>query len=363
MNMKKIVLKKFFIISVILPISCFLYAQTDFRNGYIIKLNRDSIVGKIDFRGDMKNSISCSFTGQSRNIIEYKPGEIAGYKFINGKYYISKYVSRKENTDLLFVEYLVKGQKNLYYFSDNAGFHFLVDLKGDTLSEIPYHEEYINKDGRNYLYESKSHIGSLKTYFSDCSSIFDEIDHIKKPGFDNLISLTKKYHHLTCGDTGCIVYYKPEPLVKIAIEPWFGKINFAPLGLAETKYLTQIGGMLYLWLPRSNERLFFKTGVSVTKYTGTPSFLLLKVPLQFEYLFPSKGIIPKIDLGVNYYSVNYTDYGNGKMLTFATSLGVLFKLAKFMYIDLSINSDLFEFTFDTDFFLSNAIETGIYFKF
>ena len=71
-----------------------LNAQSDFRNGYIIENDNDTIIGLIDYKGSKANAKKCIFIKDinSENQI-FTPEEIKGYRFTNSKYYISKFVN------------------------------------------------------------------------------------------------------------------------------------------------------------------------------------------------------------------------------------------------------------------------------
>ena len=70
-----------------------LNAQSDFRNGYIIDNNNDTIHGLIDYKGNHANAKKCIFKkdNNSQNQI-FTPEEIKGYRFTDSKYYVSKSV-------------------------------------------------------------------------------------------------------------------------------------------------------------------------------------------------------------------------------------------------------------------------------
>ena len=84
-------LKKELFIIVLLLTSIGVWAQRDYRKGYIITNEQDTIFGWVDYRGDIRNAKVCSFkkseTGQAT---EYTPLDIVAYRYIDSKYYVSK---------------------------------------------------------------------------------------------------------------------------------------------------------------------------------------------------------------------------------------------------------------------------------
>jgi hypothetical protein len=348
-------MKRFLLLLNFVTISILLNAQ-DLREGYIFTKG-DTIKGILKFQGDIGNSKECIFISEIEREKILLPFEIDGYKFEKGKYYMSKYLIKSDTTQKIFAEYLVKGQKDLFYYRDYSGFHYLIDANDSSLIEIPYKQEIVNIDGKSYLRESKQHIGLLKLYFSDCPSIYSQIEDLNKPDAKNLISITKTYHELVCGENSCVVYKKQKMPLKIAVEPRFELTKFK----GESGYFKQYGGLVYIWLPKSNENLYLKSGVLYSKHYDDIS--MYKIPLKFEYMFPKKIVRPKLDLGVNVYSLKNPGYTEGMGLTLAASGGLMVTLTKFMYFDLSIETDILAFTYETDFFISYSFGVGAFFLF
>lgn len=105
-----------------LAISFHLMAQTNVREGYIITLQGDTIHGEIDFRTSAMNSKRCVFKQNGESTFKtYLPEDISGYRFTNnGIYYISKLVDTKdEGKKMLFVEYILHGNMNLYQVGED----------------------------------------------------------------------------------------------------------------------------------------------------------------------------------------------------------------------------------------------------
>jgi hypothetical protein len=349
-------MKKILVILVLTACPFLLFAQKDLRQGYIITLNGDTVNGRLDFRGDINNSRNCIFYSGSNQIFKYLPFEIKSYRFKDGKYYISKSIEKQDTVKQIFAEYIVDGQRDLFYFKDNSGFHYLISNDNRTLVEIPFKSEIINEDGRLYQSETTTHIGYLKSYFRDCPSLFSEIEAIKKPNLHDLISLTKKYNQLTCRDSNCIVYYKKKMPFQFAVEPYIGTTRQQYF---MNSYLTNYGAYLYAWLPESNEKLFFKTGLLFSEY-APENERIYKIPIQFEYLFPDKAIRPKFDIGVNAYTVKNSGITESIGLMMAVSGGILVHVSKHIFIDLTFETELFQFSYDTNFFISHSLGTGLF---
>ena len=349
-------MKKILAILVLIACPFLLFAQKDLRQGYVITINGDTVNGRLDFRGDINNSKNCIFYSGSNQILKYLPFEIKSYRFKDGKYYISKSIEKQDTVKQIFAEYIVDGHRDLFYFRDNSGFHYMISYDNRTLVEIPFKSELITIDGRLYQSETTMHIGYLKSYFGDCPSLFSEIENLKKPNLFNLISLTKKYNQLTCSDSNCIVYYKKKLPFKFAIEPYYGTTKQQ---YYINSYLNQYGGYLYAWLPESNEKLFFKTGLLFSEY-APENEKIYKVPVQFEYLFPDNAFRPKFDIGVNAYTFKNSGLTDDIGLMMAVSAGILIHVSNHVFFDLNFETELFQFSYNTNFFISHSLGTGLF---
>lgn len=343
-------------------------AQSNFKRGYIITLKGDTIHGTVKWQNDDQSSMHCVFRSGSGHIKIYKPEDIAGYGFENVKYYVSRFVEQENKVRRIFAEYLVKGRKSLFYFRDLAGFHYLLSYKGDTLIEIPFRRKNIYVSNVGYFEGPPLQTGFLKTYFKDEPTLYKDIDKIQELNFNNLISLTKKYNQLVCGNDCYTDFYKV-PSIKVAFE-LAGGMEHVKFSLSEHRFFPRAGGLLYLRIPRAARGLAVKTGLLYYGNPGYthpsfPKFSIYSIPLQFEYVFSgTRTVSPKLDFGFDYIMTYYRGFaGNDKALAFAGSAGVLFKISRMVDLDLNLDSDIFSLRFDTAFFYDYSLNAGLYFKF
>lgn len=345
--------------AVLLFFMCFsgiLYGQTDFRKGKIIQLNGDTISGELNYQGDISNSRFIRFRNQDIDST-FRPFEIKSYYFENGKSYVSKIAIIDSDTVRIFAEYLVSGKKDLFFNRSASGFHYLISANDSVIKNLPHKIELVNIDGVNYQKESRHFVGYLKSYFNDCPSIFPKIDQLQSPRRKSLISLTKEYHDITCGEGVCTIYDRKEYPIKIAIEPVYSLYTKRIHEYYVMSNATN-GGHLFLWMPNSSERLYAKTGLH---FALKGPYKYYQIPLQFEYVFPFKVIKPKFAIGVNAHFIGYPDVGYYGSLSTLVNGGFYVKLTDWMYLDLDISSDLFFFDNKTGVFESFATRTGLFF--
>jgi hypothetical protein len=313
--------------------------QTDFRPGIILLKPNDSVTGKIEYKNDIKNAEVCNYRLNSGNAGTYTPFEIYGYRFTEGKFYISKYIKKDGKLTPSFVEYLVKGKKNMYYMRDIAGSHFLIDYNKDTVLEVIYKVDHIYKDGVEYIGDAKIHQAYLKTYFQDCPELFKEIEMIQVPDISNMIALTKKYNHITCGDSGCIVFNKRSYKFKVNLEFRFGMLQYNGSG---GLFTPQYEGLVHFWLPRSNERMYLITGFIYNPVT----YSFYKIPLKFEYQWPFRVVKPVLEGGVNFIIITQAKHLEGVLPDIPLSAGILMCPASFIAINLSLEGEFYPFVFN-----------------
>ena len=330
--------------SFLLSLSLTIQAQHDYRNGYVITNGNDTLFGLIDFKDYRSNSRFCQFQ-QSLNDSPtiFTPKDIKAYRIEVDRYYVTKTVGTEDSQKDLFLEYLIKGQINIYFYRDHLGDHYLIDRQGNPLKEIIYKEEEIVIDHVTRLKESTKHIGILKAYLSDCPEMFPRIESLKTPDHDNIIALAQDYHQKICNNDSCITYAQKKPPFKIAVEPTIGFFRYK---YSEQFYLGK-GALLHFWLPRSSERLYVRTGYLYSKailyrryneegvLVGEEIFLH-RIPLQFEYIGPGKVFQPRFSYGINLFKIE----GEGGHEFFSTcGLGFLIKTFNEFYLSAGVDTE------------------------
>jgi len=185
-------------------------AQSDFIPGYIITNDFETIEGHVDYRGEIRNSNICSFkVNKDSEVIDYMPGDIFGYRYNNGKYYISKEIPFGDTTEIVFLEYIVDGIANLYYYREANGVHYYIEKDDIRLTELTNDLKYYQINGEKEISRpTQRYIGVLRAALSDCNEIQPDIDKAKFT-HKSLAVIVEDYHNFVCqeGDV-CINYQK-----------------------------------------------------------------------------------------------------------------------------------------------------------
>jgi hypothetical protein len=300
-----------------------LKAQSDFREGYIIDLKNDTLFGEINYRGDISMGEVCLFKlKKDGDPTKFEPKDIQGYRFKDDRYFIVKQINNKP----VFLEFLIKGKINVYYFRNREGDHYYIEKEIGKLVELPYKESIIYKDenrsiidnkggiirnSKTYAYNSNRHLGVLIYYMQDAPNLVEKIKQLKEPDHESLIEIAKDYHNAICTTESCIIYQRRKKGIKIEIEPAFGTLNYVKADKSVDKFALTGGALAHIWLPRVNEKLYFRTGILYTKTTfdNAEKINLFKIPVQIEYIYPKGQFVPKCAYGLNFYKPFYVTVG------------------------------------------------------
>jgi len=210
-------------------------AQSNFRSGYIITNERDTISGLIDFRTYKMNAQFCKFKlSDESEIKEYYPEDIYGYRFTDdGKYYVSKDIEIEGKHRKVFLEYLIQGIISLYFYpGEESDYYFFQDDSGKMISVTKQDKEYVLREtvddvmGRNtgrYNIEDSKYKGIVRYVFKDSKSVSKATDKMSFKQAE-MIDLTKKYHAEMC-TTGeeCIEFAsRPDKYNKMKVSVYAG---------------------------------------------------------------------------------------------------------------------------------------------
>ncbi|NDW09722.1 outer membrane beta-barrel protein [Dysgonomonas sp. 520] len=202
--MKKLLFTLFCVLSI-----SSIYSQ-NYRQGYYITNENDTVRGLIDFRYDAANAKECRFKKTENSDIQtFSPKEIAAYRFVDGFFYVAKDIDTESGSKKVFLQFLVQGTMNLYYYVDdkNYSFYYFENEKGEVVSITKGDDKIRNR----LVAEDNKYKGILKYTFRDYQSITKNIDKLKFEQKE-MVGIVKKYHNETCS-TGedCIVFLENKP--------------------------------------------------------------------------------------------------------------------------------------------------------
>ena len=201
--------KSWFLLFFVLLVSQNMHSQTDyFVPGHVITLEGDTLFGSILYEGNNGKYDVCSFREEGKqNVTKYTPEDLLMFRFTDDKCYVSIIISVKDDAHkTLFVEYLLNGIINIYY-SGHDNIYYIQNEEG-VIMPMTNEKKEINRDGKNYIVESKQYMGALKYTFMQDEKTMKEVEKIKYIETD-LIGIGIRYHNEVCTtDQECIVYRK-----------------------------------------------------------------------------------------------------------------------------------------------------------
>lgn len=213
-DLKKLCLMKHLlgIATVLILTAVNVFSQPVFKNGYIIKNNNDTVFGLIEYKGNKTNSSDCVFKKNIESASQtYTPGDIKAYRFDQSKYYVSKVVSSGDKEELLFLEYLINGIVDVYYYFDGLAEHYFIDGGDNRLIDLKETSpEIITSNGKRYAQQSKQYRGILKYVFRQSPTISKKAETIQL-NRKSLIDIAHAYHNEICKNEECIIYEKKDP--------------------------------------------------------------------------------------------------------------------------------------------------------
>ncbi len=319
--------------------------QSDFREAFIIKNNNDTIYGYVDNRGNRANAFQCTYKKtMDSETVEYTPQELKGYRLIDKKFYISANILREGKMDTVFLEYLVDGVLDVYYYRDEHGEHYLYNNGDGNFVELKTSSREIEKDGRKYLIEKKEYVADLKNELKEVPSLADKVPNMSI-NHKSLIKMANEYHNAVCSDQECIVYEKTVGL-KIDFGPlaqmnflsiknngnyeeftWEEDARFFLSDIQGSSVYYSMGGYINVYAPHFSERTYVGYEVSFgvnsidltseytdpTHYYYLPSQIktsqvIFNNSLHIGFVFPERKLQPFFQLGGFYNFLNFTDY-------------------------------------------------------
>lgn len=273
-------MKNIIIICSLLIAAISLKGQSNYASAYIITNQNDTITGLIDFRTNKMNSKVCKFKVSEKEPEQtFRPGEIAGFRFIDhGKYYVSKKIEIEGKEKELFLEFLVKGIINLYYYPEGESeYYFFQDETGKMISVTKKADEEIElKEGSFALKADNKYKGILRYIFRDSKSVSEKADRVSFAQ-SSIIDLTVKYHADVCKTGEACIEFETKPdkqFMRIRFSAYTGlkilSYKYEDLPDAEANHYISpvIGAQVNFSVPRWQKSISFQIDASCSEMKG-----------------------------------------------------------------------------------------------
>lgn len=316
--MNRIALTIFFLV----VITSSSFGQTDFRKGFIITHDNDTIDGLVEYRINAQNYRSCIFKGEQEER-EYYPTEIFGFGYYNDKFFSSQIVKG------FFVEVLVLGEISL--FKSQNKYHLKKDT---TVYDLESFTEEFEIDGKVVKRENNRWRGIISYLISDCINNPNAVVSNLNLNEKSLTKLIVRYNK--CKGIDFTEFKTSKPWIKFGYGAAVG-ISKSQLNLLKSSnpyyivprprpddlYLPKlsyssinpsIGVLLNIDFPRASERLAFQSELHFSKVSYESSMntrtyfyhdiyidlSTLSIPLSLKYSFFERKYGLYIQGGVNF---------------------------------------------------------------
>lgn len=234
---------KVIILLVAVTISSMVNGQLNFKKGYIITNDNDTVYGKIDDGGSTRNARVCLFKeGKGKKVVKYRPGQIQAYRMTDDKYYASKVIEIKDNPKPVFLEVVVKGEVNLYHHWKNKNMAYYIEKNGKLIglfNEVGLLtpnsvDETVLLYGDSYVVRNRLYLDSLRAVFKDSKNIHDRVEMVKYKESE-LAEITTDYNLAKCKSSDCISYERDHKMYKPTMGVYSG-VRFNQLAFHSNFY-------------------------------------------------------------------------------------------------------------------------------
>lgn len=308
--------KELFFLFVFVLLTNMSFAQADFREGFIINLSNDTVPGFINNRGNLKTLKKCRFKPHmDSDFIDYSPDDIQAFRIFDGGYYVSMDIDRDGQTERVFIEKLVEGIIDVYFFSALNEGYYLMETEDEKLYELKNSKIEVTNDDGTYLRDKKEYIYALRYLMQDSPKSVRKLDNLSFSS-NAMIDIAQAYHNDVCEDYDCIVYTKEKIKAKLSIGMHAG-YSISSITVFRNDFTENLnkdysssrdlvfGAFLNFLDPNISERFSVQLGMHFQKgfYLADQSsmeILFMKIPFSVKYTYPGKKVLPSLILGLGY---------------------------------------------------------------
>ncbi len=297
-------------------------AQSNFKSGYVVTLQLDTIRGMIKEQDPYFGFDKCIFKKNGDDVEQlFNPGDIKAFRFDNDRYYVTYQINEKA----VFIEEVLSGSISLYKYEEQYWIRV-----GNDFKLLENSIEIVESNGTRRKREKKEYVGILNYILSDCTTLSNQILNTKlleRSLTDLLISYYK------CTDERYIYYKENLKWTSFSFGFLAGmtatkfKLTdnsdyYIPSANWDTYLSPTIGVFGRFGFPKVNRKLGFEVGLNYLQaenngYASSAFYFsrdtvvkskknhyinkssLLKVPLSVRYKLGNRSVGPTVSGGLN----------------------------------------------------------------
>lgn len=305
------------------------FSQADFRPGYVINLNKDTVQGFIFYSEGNQKFTRCYFkTTLQQPEVKYTPADIMGYRLEGDSYFSVRSVKMNlETKEQFFAEILVQGRATLFKILDR----FYLEDSQQNIFPLEQTSREVVQDNKRFLRTDRKYLGILSWKFSDCEKMKRQINDIKLHEQELTVAF-EKYNSCFSQQTTSFKDQKPwtRHAVGIASGVMFTTLNIDGLAsFIDSEQFKHDTGMLIglrytLSSPRISEKVSMNLGLTFQKVnhksdmrtSGTRDVVsmqynALRIPVSVVYNFSglNRRLTPFLEGGIAFlFYLNLKSY-------------------------------------------------------
>jgi len=225
-----------------------LFAQADFRPGYIVLTNGDSARGFVEYTNSFLHERWCRFRSEKDGEIQtFTPSDLASYGFNITRRFISKELPIDGQSTLVFAQLLEQGRMNLFLHHD------IFWVEKDSLYRLspPKRKQVQTADGPK-MQQDNQFIGILNFLVMDCPVDVKKARYEVRP----LTELVRMYN--SCKGKREVIEIDEYRWTKVNVQAFVG-VQYSTLSSPnKSSSVSPIAGLgLEVSSPRINDKLYF----------------------------------------------------------------------------------------------------------
>lgn len=282
-------------------------AQSDFRPGFVVLNNGDSVSGYVEYSGRDIQEKECRFRREKQGTTtRYSPVELVGYGFESGRQYVTRTIPIEGVNRSVFLQRLQSGRANLYLYDDK--FY----LEKDSLFQLPVPEKReVNTDHGMYMVQDNKYVGLLSMTFADCKV------ELKNPAYEIrwLSKAVQAYNR--CTGSGTVTDRTSSPWTKVNWQ-LFGGVKYVGSDSDNNlfSFFPLAGASLELSSPIVNDKLFLSVELMYFKFYSqrTEEYVNPLYTMRIDYTYHSSTVSVPIGIRYNLMPEAQTVYFKGGVL-------------------------------------------------
>lgn len=240
------------ILLLLIAIQWTVHAQADYRSGYIVKINGDSLAGLVQYPINKISKKYCIYKSDKQSKSQkFAPEELAAFGYFGDRRYETKVLLIEGQTTSVFAELLVKGNLSLYSYEG------IFYVQRDSLIELPVNKRHIQGETSTDVKTEMVYVSILNQIINECGLKANEIRYEQR----DITNIVQNFNRCK-GEQG-VIFKENLPWTKINLEVIGGYVSstFQIEGFEDNSFGVSksviAGGGIEIYSPRLNDKIFF----------------------------------------------------------------------------------------------------------